>query len=63
MWCGKVESMSEIKRYNVGYLGLEEHKKGRYVAHGDYLAEVKKLKAEIAKKESELAKLREGLNA
>ena len=39
--------MRDIKRYNVGYMGLEEHPKGRFVAHGDHLEIVKKLKAEI----------------
>jgi hypothetical protein len=37
----------DIKRYNVGYLGLEESKRGRFVQHGDYVQEVKKLQSEI----------------
>lgn len=36
-----------IKRYNVGYLGLEEHPKGRYVAHGDHVEIVQKLEGRV----------------
>jgi hypothetical protein len=45
-------NMTEIKRYKVGYLGLEEAKNGQYVAHGDYLEEVRELKARIAELEN-----------
>jgi hypothetical protein len=43
-----------IKRYNVGYMGLEEHPKGRFVSHGDHVEIVKRLEAEIEKLKEEL---------
>lgn len=49
-----VRGNMEIKRYNVGYMGLEEHPKGRFVSHGDYLEEVKQLEDRIAYLEKEL---------
>lgn len=41
-----------MKRYNIGYLGLEEHPKGRYVAHGDHLAVVQKLEERVRELEA-----------
>lgn len=47
----------DIDRYNVGYMGLEEHPRGRFVAHGDHVEIVGKLKAEISSLKSDVVVL------
>jgi ribosomal protein L19 len=47
-----------IKRYNVGYMGLEEHLKGRYVAHGDHVEIVEKLKERIEELEGDIIEMK-----
>jgi len=54
--------MTDIKRFNVGYMGLEEHPKGRYVAHGDYLDVVKGLEARITTLENLLSEAEESID-